>query len=96
MYTLFQVTISLQKYAHERIHFEHFGEYLVLKIPDLSEQRPSLIPGDRAAVTDPPNCTKRLGNISILTSFFVLKKPNCVIINDISKLSWLNLLLKKF
>lgn len=36
---------------------------MVLKIPDLSEQRPSLIPGDRVSVTDPPNCTKRLGKI---------------------------------
>lgn len=35
---------------------------------DLSEQRPSLIPGDRVAVTDPPNCTKRLGNYNIVLS----------------------------
>lgn len=38
------------------------GEYLVLKIPNLSESRPSLITGDRIAVTDPPHCEKRLGN----------------------------------
>ncbi|VVC38267.1 Hypothetical protein CINCED_3A020873 [Cinara cedri] len=54
-------TLALQKYAQDRIHFEPHGEYLVLKIPDLSEQRPSLVPGDRAAVTDVLNCTKRLG-----------------------------------
>lgn len=53
--------MAVQKYSQDRIHFEHAGEYLVLKIPDLSEQRPSLIPGDRVAVVDPPNCTKRLG-----------------------------------
>ncbi|XP_025200354.1 probable RNA helicase armi [Melanaphis sacchari] len=56
-----EITAALQKYAQERIHFENAGEYLVLKIPDLSEQRPSLISGDRIAVTDPPNCVKRLG-----------------------------------
>ncbi|XP_025425043.1 probable RNA helicase armi isoform X2 [Sipha flava] len=56
-----EVFRCLQKYSKERIHFDHVGEYLVLKIPDLSEQRPSLIPGDRISVTDPPNCTKRLG-----------------------------------
>ncbi|XP_016663111.1 probable RNA helicase armi [Acyrthosiphon pisum] len=60
-----EITAALQKYAQERIHFEHAGEYLVLKIPNLSEQRPSLITGDRAAVTDPPNCTKRLGECGV-------------------------------
>ncbi|CAH1736197.1 unnamed protein product [Aphis gossypii] len=56
-----EITAALQKYAQERTHFETAGEYLVLKIPNLSKQRPSLIVGDRITVTDPPNCTKRLG-----------------------------------
>lgn len=55
--------MALQKYSKDRLHFENSGEYLVLKIPDLSEHRPSLIVGDRVVVTDPPNCTKRLGNL---------------------------------
>ncbi|XP_050442332.1 probable RNA helicase armi [Adelges cooleyi] len=55
-----EITIALQKYSQERIHFEHCGEFLSLTIPNLSEQRPSLISGDFAAVTDPPNCTKLL------------------------------------
>ncbi|VVC46259.1 P-loop containing nucleoside triphosphate hydrolase [Cinara cedri] len=55
-------TMALQKYAKDRIHFETNGEFLSLKMSDLSEQRPSLIPGDRAVVTDVPNCTKRLGD----------------------------------
>ncbi|XP_050439333.1 probable RNA helicase armi isoform X2 [Adelges cooleyi] len=58
-----EITIALQKYAKERIHFEQCGEYLSLKIPDLAEQRPSLVCGDFVAVTDPPNCTKLLGEI---------------------------------
>lgn len=67
--------MALQKYAKERIHFEQSGEYLVLKIPDLSEQRPSLILGDTIIVTDPPNCTKRLGKFNAyefvsISSFF--------------------------
>ncbi|XP_025191199.1 probable RNA helicase armi [Melanaphis sacchari] len=56
-----EITASLQKYAQKRIHFEKMGKYLVLQIPNLSEQRPSLIIGDRITVTDPPNCTKKLG-----------------------------------
>ncbi|XP_025203213.1 LOW QUALITY PROTEIN: probable RNA helicase armi [Melanaphis sacchari] len=56
-----EMMASLQKYAQKKIRFERSGEYLILKIPNLSGQRPSLIAGDKAVVTDSPNCTKKLG-----------------------------------
>lgn len=46
--------MSLQTFAQENVHFTKHDDYLVLKIPNLSKRRPSLIPNDGVVATCSP------------------------------------------
>nr|CAH7724744.1 unnamed protein product [Callosobruchus chinensis] len=45
--------LAIQRYDQERACFIQNGEYLMLEIENLSEQRPSIVIGDRIIATDP-------------------------------------------
>ncbi|XP_072398458.1 probable RNA helicase armi isoform X2 [Diabrotica undecimpunctata] len=47
--------VSIKKYDQEKACFIKNGEYLMLEIDNLSEQRPSLAIGDKIRATDPSN-----------------------------------------
>nr|CAI5839936.1 unnamed protein product [Callosobruchus analis] len=45
--------LAIQRYDQERACFIQNGEYLMLEIENLSEQRPSIVIGDKIIATDP-------------------------------------------
>uniref|UniRef100_A0A6P7FIB9 RNA helicase n=1 Tax=Diabrotica virgifera virgifera TaxID=50390 RepID=A0A6P7FIB9_DIAVI len=68
--------ISIRKYDQENACFINNGEYLMLEIDNLSEQRPSLAIGDKIRATDPSNSKGVVfeGNIHKISASHVFLK----------------------
>lgn len=61
-----QAEISIKRFNLDRAHFTREEGYLALRIENVGETRPSLIPGDRLVATAPCNNRMEAGNGAVI------------------------------
>ncbi|XP_055626780.1 probable RNA helicase armi [Toxorhynchites rutilus septentrionalis] len=75
-----QCEISITRFNLDRAHFSREDTYLVLRMENIGESRPSLIPGDRLVATAPWISTNEVGNGAVIHK--VLKHKILVKFNE--------------